>query len=514
MTGHKTTKLSDAIRNLIVCDTQFGWNGATTLKLPELLDLQARGWLIEGDENNEFSLTVEGEAVIARALRQALPAELAEQQGESGEWGGSEYYRRLLLKAVEMLTKISIRLGLEPNSDGVEPILAAIDALAATGKQQVGEVHPDDLAVDAFATSMKAKMAAARAKGRGGWEDPAQCSANDLSRLLRDHVEKGDPRDVANFCMMLHQRGEAIAAQVGEVQGDARTIAQALRVAFRHLDMGSMRVSHCKDAAIIESALQEVQTYDLNAAIAALAAPQPGAQETGIDGYQRAFYELASMMGMTAQPISPKEVWETQMRPALQAAIAAQGPVPMVLYCPRCHVQHVDAPDERTPDWQNPPHRSHLCHGCGLIWRPADVPTIGVERTQTVGRGDTPFTPARAGEQAPIGYANPHNLNDTSTDGVVLRKRGEFFTVPVYVAPPAQGIDLGQQQDAVRWRAIAPLLSVEWDEDDQLKRWTWLDFKGDAPNIPSPTRQEYTSVDEAVDAMIEQRDAAPGVGNG
>ncbi len=81
MTDHKTTNLSDAIRNLIVCDTQFGWNGETTLKLSELLDLQARGWLIEGNENNEFSLTVEGEAVIARALRKARPAELAEQQG-------------------------------------------------------------------------------------------------------------------------------------------------------------------------------------------------------------------------------------------------------------------------------------------------------------------------------------------------------------------------------------------------------------------------------------------------
>ncbi len=76
----------------------------------------------------------------------------------------------------------------------------------------------------------------------------------------------------------------------------------------------------------------------------------------------------------------------------------------------------------------------------------------------------------------------------------------------------AQGIDLGQQQDAARWRAIAPLLSVEWDEDEQLKRWTWIDLKGDAPAIPSPTRQEYASVDEAVDALISQRDAAPGVG--
>lgn len=79
--------------------------------------------------------------------------------------------------------------------------------------QPVGDQHPDDLAVDAFAAAMKAKMAEARAKGRGGWEDPTQCSADDLVRMLRDHVEKGDPRDVANFCMMLHQRGEAIAAR-------------------------------------------------------------------------------------------------------------------------------------------------------------------------------------------------------------------------------------------------------------------------------------------------------------
>lgn len=80
-------------------------------------------------------------------------------------------------------------------------------------RQPVGDQHPDDLAVDAFAAAMKAKMAEARAKGRGGWEDPAQCSADDLSRMLRDHVEKGDPRDVANFCMMLHQRDENIGAR-------------------------------------------------------------------------------------------------------------------------------------------------------------------------------------------------------------------------------------------------------------------------------------------------------------
>jgi hypothetical protein len=68
----------------------------------------------------------------------------------------------------------------------------------AAAPAQSGE--PDDLAVDRFAAAMKDKMAAARAKGRGGWE---KCSPEYLTFLLREHVEKGDPRDVANFCMML-----------------------------------------------------------------------------------------------------------------------------------------------------------------------------------------------------------------------------------------------------------------------------------------------------------------------
>lgn len=77
MSSEKTTTIAEAVRNLIVCDTQFGWNSETTLKLPELLDLQARGWVVEGDENNEFNLTDEGCAVVERALQNAVPATLS-----------------------------------------------------------------------------------------------------------------------------------------------------------------------------------------------------------------------------------------------------------------------------------------------------------------------------------------------------------------------------------------------------------------------------------------------------
>ena len=67
--------------------------------------------------------------------------------------------------------------------------------------------HTDDDAVDMFAKAMKEKLAKARAKGRSGWE---QCHPNYLSQALHAHVEKGDPRDVANFCMFLWMLREPI----------------------------------------------------------------------------------------------------------------------------------------------------------------------------------------------------------------------------------------------------------------------------------------------------------------
>ncbi|MGU5533949.1 hypothetical protein [Aeromonas caviae] len=70
--------------------------------------------------------------------------------------------------------------------------------------------HPDDAAVDHFAVAMKAKLTAAREKGRGGWDDPSACSVEFLADLLVGHVGKGNQgnfEDIANLAMMLHQRG-------------------------------------------------------------------------------------------------------------------------------------------------------------------------------------------------------------------------------------------------------------------------------------------------------------------
>jgi hypothetical protein len=88
------------------------------------------------------------------------------------------------------------------------------------------------------------------------------------------------------------------------------------------------------------------------------------------------------------------------------------APIDMVLHCPKCGTQHIDAPEpepecdcripimegagQHSPScsvfrevWTNPPHKSHLCHGCGVVWRPADVPTNGVAAVKTKGEHDT-----------------------------------------------------------------------------------------------------------------------------
>ena len=63
-------------------------------------------------------------------------------------------------------------------------------------------------------------------------------------------------------------------------------------------------------------------------------------------------------------------------------------PINMIIVCPKCGMQHIDAPE---PDkgWTNPPHKSHQCHYCNIIWRVCELPTNGVPSVKTRGEADT-----------------------------------------------------------------------------------------------------------------------------
>lgn len=74
--------------------------------------------------------------------------------------------------------------------------------------------------------------------------------------------------------------------------------------------------------------------------------------------------------------------------PSSESAATEAAPLPMVLHCPSCHMQHIDRPDPVT-SWTNPPHRTHQCQYCWRTWRPADVATVGVPFVATSGKNDT-----------------------------------------------------------------------------------------------------------------------------
>lgn len=73
-------------------------------------------------------------------------------------------------------------------------------------------------------------------------------------------------------------------------------------------------------------------------------------------------------------PDAPEAPVPEQPIPTLKRRAADTEPLPMLLWCPTCHERHIDAGAFATR-----PHHTHACQGCGNVWRPALVPTVGVQ---------------------------------------------------------------------------------------------------------------------------------------
>jgi hypothetical protein len=90
--------------------------------------------------------------------------------------------------------------------------------------------------------------------------------------------------------------------------------------------------------------------------------------------------ELANYkaLGAMLQTAELREAFEVgfaeieRLRAALDGAPVT--PVPMLLWCPECSERHIDFGEFATR-----PHHTHACQDCGMVWRPALVPTVGVD---------------------------------------------------------------------------------------------------------------------------------------
>ncbi|MEE4092021.1 hypothetical protein V2I59_00580 [Pseudomonas viridiflava] len=128
--------------------------------------------------------------------------------------GARDKARRQLTETIAMLSDSVALLGksrtLVENvgTPDATQYLAALDAFCALIFPGQVHQHPDNLAVNNFATAMKTKLAEARAKGIRGWSD-TRVQDGTLAEMLVEHIPKGNPgnfEDIANFAMMLHQR--------------------------------------------------------------------------------------------------------------------------------------------------------------------------------------------------------------------------------------------------------------------------------------------------------------------
>lgn len=92
-----------------------------------------------------------------------------------------------------------------------EAQLAELRKIAAAWHREGQD--PESAMVDALADAMKAKLARTREeKGRGGWDDPAECSVRLLWDMMVDHAHKPnlDMVDVANLAGMIWWRLEHV----------------------------------------------------------------------------------------------------------------------------------------------------------------------------------------------------------------------------------------------------------------------------------------------------------------
>lgn len=67
----------------------------------------------------------------------------------------------------------------------------------------------------------------------------------------------------------------------------------------------------------------------------------------------------------------------------------------MILTCPACSARHIDV-----GEFETKPHHTHACQNCGMVWRPAVVPTVGVAFLP--GFKDPPAPPPRVTPEPPV----------------------------------------------------------------------------------------------------------------
>ncbi len=146
------------------------------------------------------------------------------------------------------------------------------------------------------------------------------------------------------------------------------------------LAAGHEKLGHAKDrVTALEGAASEVyaklskcgdRVADLESEVASLQGVNRvlNKRNTELEG------EVLRLRSAESKPLSQAD-WQSQFAAEpVSVDWRDMTPVPMILTCPLCNARHIDEGDFATKV-----HRDHACQSCGLPWRPALVPTVGVQ---------------------------------------------------------------------------------------------------------------------------------------
>jgi hypothetical protein len=87
---------------------------------------------------------------------------------------------------------------------------------------------------------------------------------------------------------------------------------------------------------------------------------------------------LPARAGWNANSAFSAHLWREQNERITALQRSVNDPIPLILHCPACHLQHVDVDDESGKWATERVHRTHRCLGCQHEWRPANRYTVGV----------------------------------------------------------------------------------------------------------------------------------------
>ncbi len=95
--------------------------------------------------------------------------------------------------------------------------------------------------------------------------------------------------------------------------------------------------------------------------------------------------DLRTEVEANAVRISRRDTYIKELEHEAEESIEDPEPKPIPLYltCPKCSQQHIDE-----GEWATRVHHTHSCQHCGLTWRPAVAPTVGVQFLPGFKNGD------------------------------------------------------------------------------------------------------------------------------